>query len=134
MSSYELLMECLPAHLLVYLRQGAGGAAWPISAIPAVIEASRAAGLISVGGDLQVHLDESVWESPNIGVVIFSRELSGLDRLADEAAALALKKFMALGREADLLKEAAAGCPGVSEAIARGTPPQLYFSWSVRSA
>lgn len=130
MSSRELLTERLPPYLRAEMRTA--DPAWPLAIIPAVIEACRAAGLVSLGGDLQVHDVQGFWESPNIGVVVFAHELS--DSPVEQSAAIALKKFMTLGDEREVLREVAAGCPGTAEAIARGTPPALYFSWIVRAA
>lgn len=129
-SSRELLAERLPPYLLAEMC--AADPAWPLAMIPAIIEACRAAGLVSLGGDLQVRDARGFWESPNIGVVIFAHELS--DSPVEQAAAIALKKFMTLGDESEFLREVAAGCPGAAEAIARGTPPPLFFGWTVWAA
>jgi hypothetical protein len=130
MNSRELLTERLPPYLCAEMRTA--DPAWPLAIIPAVIEACRAAGLVSLGGDLQVHNAQGFWESPNVGLVVFAHELSHSP--VEQTAAIALKKFVTLGDERKFLREVAAGCPGAAEAIARGTPPPLYFSWTVRAA
>jgi hypothetical protein len=130
MSSYKLLTERLPSYLLAEMRTA--DPAWPLAIIPAVIEACRVAGLVSLGGDLRVYDAQGFWESPNIGVAVFTHELS--DGPVEQAAAIALKKFMALGGEREFLREVAAGCPGALDAIARGAAPALYFGWTVRTA
>ena len=128
--SYDLLQENLPPYLSDLMVEHLGGAAWPVAAIPAVIEAARAASLVSLGGDLQINSPGGLWESPNVGVRVFPQDRSTANAPADSAAAVALSKFMALGGEAVFLEEAMAGWPGAHSAGA-DLGKQLFFSWVV---
>jgi hypothetical protein len=135
MTSPNLFTERLPQYLLAAIQQHAGGAAWPIALIPAVIEASRAAGLVSLGGDLQVQGPQGLWESPNVGVAVFPNELSAMEGPpANAAAAIALKKFVNLGGEGALIEEVMAGVPGAVDWPRDQLLQRLFFSWSVASA
>ncbi len=129
-SSFSLLQAHLPAYLLAHMRVQANGGAWPFILIPAVIEASRIAGLINLGGDLQATGPSGLWESPNIGVWVFKEELSGSETHADQAASVAMTKFIALGGETVLLEEAAIGWSEANQSSG-DLRSQLYFSWTV---
>lgn len=126
MDGVQLFARHLPSHLLTSMRDEAG-ASWPVAKIPEVIAACRVAGLISVGGDLQVHAD-GVWESPNFGVIVFAHELS--DNPVEQAADVALLKFEGL-EQGRMLAEVAAGRPG---GLAGVEVSNLYFSWVARPA
>jgi hypothetical protein len=127
------LTGSLPEELLSQMKLSGGGASWPLSSIPALIEACRSEGLINRGGDLQVVQSTGVWESPSIGIWVFDSELSETDplRRADEAARIALQKFSSLDAEA-LREEALAGCPlGNASTF---DPETLRLSWDAQPA
>jgi hypothetical protein len=127
-SSRKLLIERLPPYLLAEMREHAAEIAWPLAMIPVVIEACRTVGLVSLGGSLQVHEAQGVWESPNIGVTVFAHELA--DHPVEQAAVVALRKVLDL-RGDDLLGEVATGRPKGLEGIGSS---DLLFSWVVRKA
>lgn len=83
---------------------------------------------------MQIQTSDGLWESPNLGVAIFQDELS-LDgeTFADQAAAIALKKFAGV-RESAMLAESIAGCPGVAAWSRDEILSRLDFSWSVVAA
>ena len=125
----------LPPYLLALMKHREVGVAWPVNVIPAVIEATRSAGRINLGGDLQVAGPEGVWESPNQGLWIFPTELTGTGGQASEIAArIALSKFLSLCSDGGLLDEALAGCPYLAGHSRDATLAQLDFSWSIQSA
>ena len=131
MNSRTLLTERLPSDLLARMIVHAGGGAWPVGNIPAVIEACRVAGLTSLGGDLQVQTSEGLWESPNLGVTIFQHELALADEtLADQTAAIASQKFAGLN-ESEMVAEVVAGCPGAAGWSRDEILSRLAFSWTV---
>lgn len=127
-----LFREALPADLSAVLQMLGSDFAWPVAAIPDVIEACRAAGLINLGGDLQIKGQGKRWESPNFGIWIFEPEFSAPDRAGqiEAAAQAALRKFGSIGID-EMLAEARANCPFTPELE---TPLQdhLLFSWDIR--
>jgi hypothetical protein len=125
--SSQLLVERLPPYLLADMREHGSEVAWRLAVLPAIIEACRAAGLISLGGDLQVHDGQGIWESPNIGVTVSAHEIS--DAPIERAAEVALRKVLDL-RLDDLLAEIAAGRPRGLEGV---DPSDLLFSWVVKA-
>ena len=110
-----------------------GGASWPLSVIPALIEACRAQGLINRGGDLRVVQSAGVWESSNIGVWVFESELSATDPVqrADEAARIALQKFSNLDGET-LREEVLAGCQSLLGNASAFDLEVLRLSWDAQ--
>ena len=129
------LTDSLPEELLSRMKLSGWCASWPLSAIPALIEACRSEGLINRGGDLQIVQTTGVWESPNIGVWVFDSELSQTDPLkrADEAARIALQKFSSLTAE-ELRDEALAGCPSLVANASEFDPEMLRLSWDAQPA
>jgi hypothetical protein len=122
-------LAALPDHLVASVEVIGGNASWPLTSIALVIEAYRDAGMINRGGDLQIVQDGCAWESPNLGVWIFDRELTGPEKgLVNEAADLALSKLAALDREA-LREDAAAGCPFFAETASAIDLSILRMTW-----
>ncbi|PTS81938.1 MULTISPECIES: hypothetical protein [unclassified Caulobacter] len=127
--------EFLPPYLLELMKHRAVGVAWPVNAIPAVIEATRSAGRINLGGDLQVAGSEGVWESANQGLWVFPAELAQANAQAAEVAAeIALSKFLGLWNSGAFLDEAVAGCPDLAGQSFQAVLERLDFSWSIQTA
>lgn len=81
--------------------------AWPVCDIPAVIEAARLAGLVSIGGQLQFRFPEAICELYWIEVDTFpfvSSALSWRERV-EQTAAVALTQFRALQKDCDFVGE-----------------------------
>ncbi|TCV68627.1 hypothetical protein [Neorhizobium sp. S3-V5DH] len=81
--------------------------AWPVCDIPAVIEAARLAGLVSIGGQLQFRFPEATCELYWIGVDTFpfiSSDLAWRERV-EKTAVVALSQFRALQKDCDFLAE-----------------------------
>jgi hypothetical protein len=129
------LTASLPEELLSQMELSGADASWPLSVIPALIEACRAKGLINRGGDLRVIQSAGIWESPNIGVWVFESELSETAPLqrADEAARIALQKFFSLDAEA-LRSEVLAGCPSLLGNASAFDLKALRLSWDAQPA
>jgi len=132
MSSRDLFRAHLPPYLLAHMVEHGGETVFPYRAIPAVIEASRAAGLINLGGNLML-LSPRVWESPAMQVNTASEKFHGLplQERIDQAAAIALDQFLDLGSEAGLLQEAAIGTGRPQVAEGADAWRQLTFGWLV---
>jgi hypothetical protein len=113
--------------------------AWPLHYIPDVIEAARRAGLLSLGGQLQVRVpDGSTCECYWIDVDASKHagpEMPWPVRV-DAAADAATRLFSALPNEAELLAEARKAFPGVieaAEAAGHHASDLLCFVWDVLS-
>jgi hypothetical protein len=103
-------LEQLPSHILGLGRRRGNEYAWPLNAIPFVIEAARVAGLLNVGGQLQFWLpDGGICECYWIEVDTYRTTPTDLtwpervERAAAEAqsafALLLLKDLIAEGRK-----------------------------------
>lgn len=133
MNSRDLFRAHLPPYLLTHMVEHGGETVFPYRAIPAVIEASRAAGLVNLGGNLMLLFSPGVWESPVMQVNTGSEKLRGLplQERIDQAAAIALSNFLDLGSEAELLQEAAIGTGRPQVAEGADAWRKLYFTWLV---
>jgi hypothetical protein len=98
----------LPAAILARASVHYGEYAWPIEDIPAVIQAAKAARLVSLGGQLQFRLpDGGVCEAYHLDVGVYEIGLSTLpwaDRV-DETAREATAQFEELKARADFVAE-----------------------------
>jgi hypothetical protein len=132
MRTRELFRAHLPPYLLAHMVEHGNETVFPYRAIPAVIEASRAAGLINVGGDLML-LSPRLWESLVIGVNTGSEKLRGLplQERIDQSASIALRQFLDLGSEAELLADAAIGTRRPHLAEEADVWRKLHFGWLV---
>jgi hypothetical protein len=113
--------------------------AWPISDIPAVIEAVRLAGLVSIGGQLQFRFPEATCELYWIEVDTFrsvSSDLPWPERV-EQTAVAALSQFLALQQFYDFIAE---GQSSFGQALdgyrADGRDPRdaLCFVWCVEAS
>ncbi len=132
MNSRDLFRAHLPPYLLSHMVEHGGETVFPYRAIPAVIEASRAAGLVNHGGNLML-VSPGIWESPVMQVNTASERLRGLplQERIDQAAAIALDQFLDLGSESELLQEAAIGTGRPQVAEGAEAWRQLTFGWLV---
>ena len=127
-------MERLPEELLRRASLRRSEHAWRMADIPAVIEASRAAGLLNIGGNLQIRLPTGkVWESWNFQVDTGKSVPAALpwDERVGQAAEVAQRDF-ALERDDDYLSEARAGGGALlDEAVAAGLSVSdvIWFTW-----
>ena len=133
MRSRDLFRAYLPPHLLAHMVEHGNETVFPYRAIPAVIEASRAAGLINLGGNLMLLSSPGVWESQVMQVNTASEKFHGFptQERIDQAAAIALDQFLDLGSEAELLQEAAIGTGRPQVAEGADAWRQLTFGWLV---
>lgn len=133
MRSRDLFRAHLPSYLLAHMVEHGSETVFPYRAIPAVIEASRAAGLVNLGGNLMLLLSPGVWESPVMQVNTGSEKLRGLplQERIDQAAAIALGDFLDLGSEEELLQEAAIGTGRPQIVEGADAWRKLYFTWLV---
>lgn len=133
MRSRDLFRAHLPPYLLAHMVEHGNETVFPYRAIPAVIEASRAAGLVNLGGNLMLLFSPGVWESPVMQVNTASEKFRGLplQERIDQAAAIALDQFLDLGSEAELLEEAAIGTRRPQLAEEADAWRKLYFGWLV---
>lgn len=117
-----------------------GEYAWPLAEIPAVIDATRAANLLNVGGQLQFRLpDGGVCECYWIEVDTYRTVSKALPWAArvEAAAADALSAFNRLQDEHDFLAEGLKGFAEYLNALkAAGIDPRetMSFVWYVLSA
>jgi len=128
---FSLFRDALPPELFARMQVLVRDCAWPVSAIPAVIEACRGAGLINLGGDLQVKGPRGRWESPHVGVWIFEPEFSAPDPDAqvEAAARAALRKFTSVSAED--MWAGASQYPFLEE-LSDPLEDHLLFSWVAR--
>ena len=133
MRTRELFRAHLPPYLLAHMVEHGNETVFPYRAIPAVIEASRVAGLVNLGGNLMLLFSPGVWESPIMQVNTGSEKLRGLplQERIDQTAAIALRNILDLGSEAELLQEAAIGTGRPQIAEGADAWRKLYFTWLV---
>ena len=103
----KTMEERLSKHLLEQANLRGNEYAWPLDAIPDVIEAIRAAGLLNIGGQLQFRPDGGTCEAYAIEVDTYKSvpENIGWDRRGQLTAEVALHDFKELPSKWDFLQE-----------------------------
>jgi hypothetical protein len=124
----------LPPELLRRASYHGSEYAWRVEDIPLVIEAARAAGLVSVGGQLQFRFPGGVAEVWPMEVQPHSQMLAGLTwaEEVDESAKYALSQFRGLLARHDLLEEGRRLFPVVfrtQEQQGRNPRDDMWFVW-----
>ena len=135
----ELAVKALPPDLQSRASLRGSEFAWPVADIPAVIEATKLAGMVSIGGQLQFRFpNDATCECYWVEVDTFrtvSADLPKIDLVAQTAAA-ALAEFEALRIRYDFLAEGRTNFEKhFNEFEANGGDPNdaMCFVWYVKA-
>lgn len=92
------MISSLPSHLLNNASVRGKEYAWPLELIPSVIESCKAAGLVSLGGQLQFRLPSGTCECYWVAVDTRTQIDTGRewDDLVSRSASIALRQFETL--------------------------------------
>lgn len=131
------MISSLPSHVLNAASVRGKEYAWPLEMIPNVIASCEAAGLVSLGGQLQFRLPSGTCECYWVDVDTQTQMDSGLEweDLVNRSASIALRQFETLKSKFDFKEEGRkAFASSFSKLESEGEDPQDYacFVWYAR--